>query len=282
MSSGDRALRLAQDASKDPLVRAAHLVVALTSSADKASEVAAALSRKFSQALVDKYTPQITALWEKANAEAAEHLNLVVSNNPAKDPEKIIKRPDVQEAMKAPFLEAAKASEALLKKAWAESEKGAVKQAKAEFKLIGAEWKGHESDEALLNDLVGDLYANAKGARTRYEAALRDGATPSQIEKCNKGAPVRARYTLSVGVWSIAQLVRETACMLAGINRRWVSRNDANTCKWCKALHGKVVAPGQPFPKGKGLKTYKNKPLWRPPRHPNCRCVVVPTTLKKN
>ncbi len=245
--------------------------------------MAAALSRKSTQKIADEYQPKIEKLWDAANRDCLKHLTLIMKNNPKKSIEAILKRPDVQEAMLAPYVKAAEKSEALLKEAWAKSEQDAVQKTKSEFALLKEQWKGHEVDTSLLDSLVADLHANAKAMRSRYESALKKDK--SSIGSVAKGATLRARYSLTVAVWSVAQAVTDSACAAAGLNRMWLARDNGkhpDTCKWCRKLHGKVVGPGEPFPTDKSLKVYKNLPLMGPPRHPNCRCVCVATKLKKN
>lgn len=56
----------------------------------------------------------------------------------------------------------------------------------------------------------------------------------------------------------------------------WVAEADA--CPACAAYSGRTVRPGKPFPGGLSLdpRTVFPSPIYQPPRHPHCRCVVVP------
>lgn len=281
------ALRVAQDAAEDPARRMAHLLVALTSADDKKAEVSAALARKRTAAIVAKYQPQVVALWDAASEESLAFLNLILKNNPLKSPQQILARPDVQEALREPYETAAEKSEELLRKAWAESEADSVQMLKGEFKLWKEGWKGHAADLGLLDSLVSDLHKNAQAMRTRYRTAL---ISPQKDLKASlsgiaKDASRRAGYSLSVAVWGAATSVRDSAYARAGLNKMWVSRMDEKTCTHCVRLHGKVVGPGEEFPKDTPgaafLKVYGGK-LLGPPRHPNCRCVIVGTKLQKN
>lgn len=257
----------------------AGLLVALAKT-DKKAQVSAAVSRKSLTALTDSYRKQIEKIWDDANKEALTHLNLVRQNNPHKPVEDILKRVDVQSALRAPYEEAAEKSEALLRQAWESAEKDSVQKVKGEFKLLKENWKGYEVDSSLLEDLVGDLHENAKAMRSRYYEAL-TGDT-KRLEGITNDVRNRAVYSLSTGIWGVATQVRESAIDKAGLNKMWVAVLDENTCSHCAGLHGTVLGPWQQFLATAGktkLKVYRGK-LLGPPRHPNCRCMLVPTRLK--
>jgi hypothetical protein len=56
--------------------------------------------------------------------------------------------------------------------------------------------------------------------------------------------------------------------------KRWVSRLDASTCKYCRGLHGTVLPVGASFLTAAAqlgyTRTYGG--LFAPPLHPRCRC----------
>ncbi|MFD8545648.1 hypothetical protein [Streptomyces sp. NPDC059649] len=56
----------------------------------------------------------------------------------------------------------------------------------------------------------------------------------------------------------------------------WVAEVDA--CPACRAYAGRTTRPGKPFPGGLTLdpRTVFPSPIVGPPRHPHCRCVVIP------
>ena len=282
-----RYLRLARDAGEDPVVRASALLVALSMS-DEQAQVFAALARKSTAKNTQKYQAQVEALWEKANKESLAFLNLILSNNPAKTPAQILARPDIQEALRQPYEEAAEKSEDLLRKAWAESEADAVKKVKGEFKQTKEDWKGHEADSDLLDAVVLDLHKNAKAMRSRYSAALKEPGEKGlayRLKMITQDAKRRAGYSLTTVTWGAVTSTRDSAFQKAGLNKMWVSRDWPNRCSHCKALHGTVVGPGEQFPHahpGLPVLGVYGGALFGPPRHPNCQCVVVGTKLKKN
>lgn len=258
----------------------AGLLVALAKT-DKKASVSAALARKSLIELTDKYRVQIEKVWDDANKEALAHLLLVRENNPKKPIEDILKRPDVQSALRAPYEEAAEKAEAILREAWDAAEKDSVQKTKGEFKLLKEDWKGYEVDPSLLESLVEDLHANAKAMRSRYHEALTK-EKPTDLKVITNDVRHRAVYSLSTAIWGVSTQVRESAIDKAGLNKMWVAVLDENTCSHCAALHGTVLGPGQQFSAKAGktkLKVYRGI-LLGPPRHPNCRCMLVPTRLK--
>lgn len=265
--------------------RFAEAFVALARADDRKAQVSASVSRKALDALSKTYQDQISKYWEDANKEALRLLVLVMQNNPMKSRDQILRRPDVRAVLREPYVEAAAKSEELLHKAWDEAEKLSVRHAKAEFKILDTGWQGHTLDPALRDALVADLHANAKAMRGRYREALRDREKAAQRLQgvANDGAR-RARYSIQAAVWGVAAQVRDSACAAAGLNKMWVAVLDDRTCAHCKALHGRVIGPGAQFPAdagGTSLGVYQGV-LIGPPRHPNCRCVLVPTKLRKS
>lgn len=62
--------------------------------------------------------------------------------------------------------------------------------------------------------------------------------------------------------------------------KRWVSRLDERTCKYCRGLHGTVVPTNRSFARPARLLGYKRiyGGLFAPPLHPRCRCRLEPVT----
>lgn len=262
----------------------AEQIIALTSSDAKKAVVSAQLARKALGKIEGEYADQIDKLWEDANAKALELLTLIKKNNPNKTADEIFARKDVQLVLKKPFDDAAAKSEALIREAWDKAAVDTEQKVKGEFKLGGHDWKGHELDEGVLDSIVGDLHANAGAMRDRYHDAFDKGGMEN-VGGVSRDSRRRAKYSLIVAIWEAANGVRDSAFALAGLNKMWVAVLDDATCSHCRWLHGKVITPGDQFvkvPKGiKPLKVY-NDVLFGPPRHPNCRCILVATTLKKS
>lgn len=269
------------------------LLVALTNSDQKKAILSAALARKGLTTLSEKYQKQVEAAWDKANKQALAHMNIVLANNPMKDKDALLKRPDVISALEHPYKQAAQISEGIVRAAWLSAEAEVLKKVKGEFKLIKEDWAGHETDTALLDSLVVDLHANAEAMRARVGEALKNPGskgTEAAMRGVTSDARNRASYSTSTAVWGVATQVRDSAFAAAGLNKMWVATTlpngqfDGAVCSHCKGLHGMVIGPGEQFPANAGamkLKVYKGK-LLGPPRHPSCRCQIVGTKLKKS
>ena len=57
----------------------------------------------------------------------------------------------------------------------------------------------------------------------------------------------------------------------------WVAEPDA--CPACAAYSGRTIKPGEKFPGGLSLNPRRSvfrEPVTGPPRHPHCRCVLIP------
>lgn len=265
--------------------RFAEAFLALANTDDQGAQVSAATARKAMEALSAKYQNQIAAYWDEANKKALRLLILVMENNPQKSRNEILKRPDIRAILRQPYEQAAARSEALLRKAWDQGEQTAVKHTKAELKTLKADWEGHELDLTLRDALIADLHANAKAMRSRYRDALRDRETAAhRLQVVSEDATRRARYSVQAAIWGVATQVRDTAAAAAGLNKIWIAVLDDQTCSHCKALHATVIGPGDQFPADAGatpLGVYQGA-LLGPPRHPNCRCVLVLTRLQKS
>lgn len=255
---------------------AASLVIALASAQDKQAEVSAALARKALESISAKYAARAGAFWEAANKDALALLIPVVQNNPGKSPAQIMARPDVLEVVTAPYKEAAAAAAKALREASDEAAADTIKRIRSEFKLSGHEWAGADISDTLVNQFIKDLDANAKAMQARYKAAMKDRETFAvKAQTIASDAARRARYSTSGAVGDTATATRTDAFAKAGLNMMWLSRLDVLTCSVCRDLHGTVIAPGGEFPHGL-LPVYGGF-LGGPPRHPNCRCVLVGT-----
>lgn len=262
----------------------AEAFLALARADDKKAQVAAAVARKALDALSKQYQAQVSKYWDDASTEALRLLVAVMANNPHKSKNEILKRPDIQGVLRQPFLEAAAKSEDALKQAWDEAEQLSVKHTKAEFKMLGEPWQGHTLDPSLQASLIKDLHDNAKAMRARFSEALNSDSVSQRLQGVANDGSRRARYSVQHAVWGAATQVRESAVAAAGLNKVWIAVLDSATCSHCAALHGTVLGPGEEYPANAGdtpLKVYRNT-LLGPPRHPNCRCVLVPTKLQKS
>ena len=85
--------------------------------------------------------------------------------------------------------------------------------------------------------------------------------------------------------WSVNAAINQGSAQVAddaGMARMWVAERDA--CLHCLAYAGEIAQPGQPYQAGLTFyigpdgnpKPMDWKPVWGPPRHPNCRCRQEP------
>lgn len=110
------------------------------------------------------------------------------------------------------------------------------------------------------------------------DAERRMGENPDQSEPIYNQASVSTQELSRTEVNRQAAQAAEVAARALGASGVvWVSERDA--CVHCTGLAGEAAAFGQPFP---ATSPYAEKQLgWagyngRPPRHPNCRCRIIP------
>lgn len=255
----------------------------------KLSLTAAAQAKALREVLTkisDTHHPDVIAVWDKASTTALNHLAIVVKNNPAKTMSQILQRPDVVSALTQPYEHAAKQSESILTRAHSDA-------VSAVQKILGTD---ADPDPALLKSLIKDLHANARAMRDRIGRALADTTPKVNVKKhlasVASGASQRAGMSLTSAVWMPASQIAQQAASAPSKQilpkgkkqakkkttvLMWVAVIDERTCSQCKALHGTMVKPGKAF-KTEG-KTYMDLPLVGPPRHPHCRCVLVPAQI---
>lgn len=115
-------------------------------------------------------------------------------------------------------------------------------------------------------------------AQTVSNAVALIGEQPERAQPIVERARDNMRAIGAAEVNSTAARASEaTARSLGAPGVVWVAERDA--CVNCVALAGQVARPGQSFD---GSLTWGDKPIqWpgfngRPPRHPNCRCRLIP------
>lgn len=244
--------------------------------------------RKILSAIGKQHQPKVLAAWEAANAEALNHLAIVIKNNPAKTMEQILARPDVISALSAPYADAAKTSAGILQQAHDQA-------VEAVQKAVGTT---AEPDAALLKTLTKDLHSNAKAMRSRISKILLGYEKhPKDVKAALKGvtndAVNRAGMSLTAAVWMPVSHIMHQVSQQQILPKpkkgqkkskkqqpllMWVAIIDNRTCSHCKALHGTTVKPHMPFKTS--LKIYAEQQmdggLVGPPAHPNCRCILIP------
>ncbi|WP_232542993.1 hypothetical protein [Streptomyces sp. QHH-9511] len=84
---------------------------------------------------------------------------------------------------------------------------------------------------------------------------------------------------VAVAVTSAAAHAAISVARLLGPGMRLVWAAEPGACPACAAYAGRAVVPGRFFPGGLSLDSARTvflTPLASPPRHPHCRCVLIP------
>lgn len=263
----------------------ATLLVGLTNNPESRALTNAALARRSTDSIAATTDKQITKIWQDANTEALNFLNLVLGNNNTKTPNQVLARPDVQQALRTPYEEAAAKSEAILRKAWSKAAADALEKGRAEAKSLGLDARDADPEfsEDLLDAVISDMRQNAKAMRGRVKDALNSpsGQRTARLRGTTDDVVRRARYSAHTALWGVSGLVKEGLARLLGISRMWVAVLDSKTCQNCLNLHGTVVAYKDPFPIPHGFKVYLDV-LHGSPLHVGCRCQIVLTLAKPN
>jgi hypothetical protein len=163
----------------------------------------------------------------------------------------------------------------------------------------------------LLDDLDKTANAAATGFIARAQAGFAGAAVPKSVAEGGKAVNVPVAHAKARAEAIVAELEAESKALArragAGasvavtrgyndakhqayqqvshnlgkpVAKVWVCNFGPNTCATCAALHGTIVGLNDSFPTnvtfaaGKPPKVYFD--LRTPPRHPHCRCVLVP------
>lgn len=228
---------------------------------------------------------EVRDAWQAAVQAAGTHLGRVLGNNPFKTLDEILARPDVIQAMTAPFASAATLTRQRIADAW---ELGGDLGGAHAVELL-ARWNIDADAVAadggeFLTSLLDDSSANAMATAGRLQAAMEAGAihdvsalADDLARRAVLGVQVAARRSAAQSAEAtMVAAVEETGI---GIGKVWVTRFGPGTCGACAALHGTLLPLGAEFDHdattgSRPLKVYLN--LYAPPRHPNCRCQLVP------
>jgi hypothetical protein len=92
-------------------------------------------------------------------------------------------------------------------------------------------------------------------------------------------AVTRITQSVAVAVTSAAANAAITVARYLGPGVRMLWVAEPGACPACAAYAGRMVVPGRFFPGGLSLDPSRAvfmTPLTGPPRHPHCRCVVIP------
>lgn len=188
----------------------------------------------------------------KEVAEALAFIRLVVKNNPKKTPAQIMQRPDIQEALGV---------------------------------IDGWLRKAREAVEAVAAELPAEAVEIATGAATETLDKLEtDTRIEDRIGEWQASDEPPESWAAKIVLrmqWFIDWLRSMVEWIALGAPyKRWVSRLDEKTCKFCRGLHGAVLPVGASFAieaaKVGFTRIYGG--LFAPPLHPNCRCTLRPVS----
>jgi hypothetical protein len=223
--------------------------------------------------------------WLRESGEAADFLARVMRLSPNKPMSQILAQPDVQAALRVPFLDAATFTEDAIHRAWSYGSMQGYTDARRE--LADQEIDVADLDpigDAMRRRLLADVRRNSTAASRRFRRALGaedPGAELGRIVReyamrASLGVDAAGRHSHSAAK---EQVYRAAARLFKGVIRKvWVTSFSSTTCAMCAALHGTRRDLGEAFPEdrsfGRALTVYGGR-LNHPPRHPNCRCRIV-------
>lgn len=258
-------------------------------------DVLVAGADQWSKSLQAAVDPISKATWQAfidASEDARQHVLTVMAANPRKDLVDLLNRPDVVEALHIPFDEAAAVAHDHIDQAWSIGVDSGVAQANAALKVLGLKKEAAaEVPTTTPEKMKVDVDHLADSASQHLVSLLLQGEKKDVspvAEKIGRDAANRTRYsTQHSGTAAHTQAELATLAKAAkksglDVRKMWVSRLGPATCGSCAALHGTVVDLKAAFPAstfGKVLPIYGGI-LHGPPRHPNCRCKLVPVLVR--
>lgn len=106
--------------------------------------------------------------WKSAGETTARHLFLVIRNSQRRSLEQLLQRPDVRDVIRVPYLDAARATERAVQRAWDQGIELGIEAANRDLQVLGydaVDTKGLHIDTSVLERLKRDVNDNA--SRTR-------------------------------------------------------------------------------------------------------------------
>lgn len=235
---------------------------------------------------------QAGASWTAEMAEAGDFILRVVRLNPKRSLESILAQPDVKDALTTPFKNATLVTQSAIKQGWETGQNMGVNAALRNLSTIGFDGNyGAFGNQSMLNKVLQDADNNGKSAAQRLVSLAADGkATQQELDSLVDDLTRRAEYGVNFAMQKAYSEAEEASYAKAAaeegavIKKMWVTRFGPGTCLTCAALHGTIRTLGEAFPDmvtfGTGLPPKPYGLLNGPPRHPNCRCRLVPFITK--
>lgn len=193
-------------------------------------------------ALIDALDPEN----DRDLTAAIEHIRLVVGNNTKTAIATLNARPDIQEALG-------------IIDAWVERASTALDESS---RLIPGAADVVRQGEETLDGFISDT-----------DPERRDTWKDQSEDPQSWAAKIILRMS-----WFRDWLRRQVeSSNLATPYKRWVSRLDPKTCRYCRALHDTVIPVGESFVAAATAAGFRRiyGGLFAPPLHPRCRCRLV-------
>lgn len=236
------------------------------------------------EAMTSPTRARVEGIWDEATNVALDYIRLIRTNNRGAEWSQILGRYDVQQVLQTPFVQAADASEDVIRAGWAATVQLAQTHTSEQLNSMGVTdvIVATPSDEPIER-VVADLRRNALEASDRISGAIIandsiNGARPIGAD-LSRRAGFSTDYALRRG-YHDAQQATYVASGAAGASLRkvWVTRFGPGTCGACARLHGVVLDLDGTFPLTSAFGTAPGvyEDLTLPPRHPNCRCYLTP------
>ena len=278
----------------------------LTSIADKYKKKALELDLKAQQDIKQAY--------RKSAVTFIKVLSRVVKRNNSSTVEEILIRKDVEDAFTASLVSARTSATKIVEEAFQKGVALGIAQAKEEASLFGleADINSDFPSSTYLSSLLSDISRHSRemedAAIEAFYESYRDKGfkddTGKTTQQRREESTTRSRLMASSVIRAIGPVsTRSSASATVAVQRgmteahlyayRDISKGNRLTKVWianfsdpskppcptCTALHGTEVPFAQSFSSSQTFSSSKPpgvyKDLQGPPRHPNCRCVII-------
>jgi hypothetical protein len=228
---------------------------------------------------------EVERIWREAGATAAQHIFLVMRNNPDESLASLYdRRADIRQVLDTPVRTATAYTHQLIDDAWDAGRGAGADAGRGDLRALGLPTNEEgEVSTRILDQLHADAQNNGDAARQRFlDAVVSDDPTEVRAALNNVGnkQALRARAGVSTsGTYAWGESKERTLMANAppGSMKVWVC-SFINSCGTCVRLHGTRRKLGEPFPATvsftKPTRVYGGT-LNHPPRHVSCRCRLV-------
>lgn len=246
------------------------------------------IDRRILDHRLDELLEGPTGGWRSLSEEVVEFLRLVLLNNPGRSIDELL-QPDVLQAVESlrSQLDSYKGATYLAWDRGTELGRESGVSQLAKLGLVYAVTDTESPEDQILRRIIGTIEANELGLEDTVagdmEEASRSSVLPDKgLRAVERNSGYAVETALKKAYLQAQESVFEQASkeLKAHIRKMWVARFGPGTCATCAALHGTIRELGEVFPDDAHLGSGKPpKPfgfLGGPPRHPNCRCRLVP------